>query len=259
MAFAVSLCWQTSYVQLNSRIGSRWNVLLAVGLVGLLSACSADSDAQCSSSISVSDYVSGFSQGLDNFSEDRYVQLRDDSNSAYERTVNAVTEESVTAEATAVAAKIATFISVMDTVDWDVNRALNVLAAIEAASELGSELTLRQANAVEGELIARCGMPETVAPPTDNEVTLPMNSIPSPNATDPPMDTVDDSAELTVIGKMVADQFGLSVTDVQAACLGKSLSNVYDASGPSSNSAQYQSQFQRAFDSCGIVFDVPSQ
>jgi hypothetical protein len=259
MASSIPECWQNSYVQLSPRSGFRWNVLLAVGLVGLFSSCSADSDTQCSSSISVSDYVAGFSQGLDNFSENRYVQLKDDSNSAYERTVNAVTEESVTAEATAVAAKISTFISVMDTVDWDVNRALDVLAAIEAATDLGSELTLRQANAVEGELIARCGMPETIAPPSDNEVTLPMNPIPSPNATDPPMNTLNDSAELAVIGKMVSDQFGLLITDVQAACLGRSLSDVYDVSGPNSNSAQYQSQFQRAFDSCGIDFDVPIQ
>lgn len=259
MAFSDPLCWQNNYVLLSPRIGSRWNVVLVVGLIGLFSSCSANSDAQCSSSISVSDYVAGFSQGLDNFSEDRYVQLKDDSNSAYERTVNAVTEESVSAEATAVASKISTFISVMDTVDWDVNRALGVLAAIEAATDLGSELTLRQANAVEGELIARCGMPETLAPPSDSEGTLPMNPIPSPNATDPPMNSLNDSAELAVIGKMVADQFGLSITDVQAACLGKSLSDVYDVSGPNSNSSQYQSQFQKAFDSCEVVFDVPIQ
>jgi hypothetical protein len=207
----------------------------------------------------VSDYVAGFSQGLDNFSEDRYAQLRSDSNAAYERTVNAVTNDLVSAQATLVATKISTFISVMDSVDWDVNRALDIVEANAAAVDLGSELTLMEANAVEAELVGLCGMPPTVAPPTEGEVTLPMNSIPSPNATDPTMNTVDESSELSVIGKIVANQFGLTVTDVEAECLGESLAGIYDVSGSNSNNAQYQRQFQRAFDSCGIDFVIPSE
>jgi hypothetical protein len=207
----------------------------------------------------VSDYVAGFSQGLDNFSEDRYAQLRSDSNAAYERTVNAVTNDLVSAQATLVATKISTFISVMDSVDWDVNRALDIAVANAAAVDLGSELTLMEANAVEAELVGICGMPPTVAPPTEGEVTLPMNSIPSPNATDPTMNTVDESSELSVIGKIVANQFGLTVTDVEAECLGESLAGIYDVSGSNSNNAQYQRQFQRAFDSCGIDFVIPSE
>ncbi len=162
-------------------------------------------------------------------------------------------------EATAIATKIAAFITVMDTVEWDVNRALDIAGAVAAAVELGSELTLRQANAVEGELVARCGMPSSIAPSTDGEIIVPMNPIPSPTATDPTMNTVSDVSELTVIGKMIANQFGLTVSDSEGSCLGTSLSGIYDASGPESNNAQYQSQFQRAFDTCGIVFTVPSQ
>jgi hypothetical protein len=207
----------------------------------------------------VSDYVAGFSQGLDNFSEDRYAQLRSDSNAAYERTVNAVTNDLVSAQATLVATKISIFISVMDSVDWDVNRALDISEANAAAVDLGSELTLMEANAVEAELVGICGMPPTVAPPTEGEVTLPMNSIPSPNATDPTVNTVDESSELSVIGKIVANQFGLTVTDVEAECLGESLTGIYDVSGSNSNNAQYQRQFQRAFDSCGIDFVIPSE
>lgn len=225
----------------------------------MFSSCSSQSDNRCSSNISISDYAVGFSQGLDNFSEDRYAQLRSDSNSAYERAVNAVTDDSVTVQATSVASKISRFIAVMDSVDWDVNRALDIAEAHVAAAVLGSEQTLMEANAIEGELVSRCGMPSTVAPPTDGEVTLPMNSIPSPTATDPTMNTVNEASELSVIGKMVATQFGLTVSDSEAACLGDSLSGIYDVSGPNANNAQYQSQFQRAFDSCGIVFDVPNQ
>lgn len=242
---------------LSSQPVSRWNLLLMVSLLGVLSSCSINSDSLCGSNISISDYVAGFSQGLDNFSEDRYAQLRSESNSAYERTVNAASDDSVTAEATAVASKISSFITVMDTVEWDVNRALDIAEAIAAAVELGSELTLRQANAVEGELVERCGMPSSVAPPTEGEVTLPMNPIPSPTATDPMTNTVSDSSELLVIGKVIANQFGLTVSDIEAACLGTALSNIYDVSGPETNNAQYQRQFQRAFDACGIDFTVP--
>ena len=221
--------------------------------------CSSGPEAVCSSNISISDYVAGFSQGLDNFSEDRYSLLRTESNSVYERTVNAVTDDVITTEATSVASKISAFISVMDKVDWDVTIALNVSDAIAAAEALGSESTLRQANAVEGQLVARCGLPSSIAPPNMPENTLPMNPIPSPTATDPTTNTVSDSSELSVIGKMIAEQFGLTITDTEAECLGESLSGIYDVSGPETNNAQYQRQFQRAFDGCGIVFDIPSE
>ena len=239
---------------LSSQSVSRWTLLLMVSLLG---SCSTNSDSLCGSNISISDYVAGFSQGLDNFSEDRYAQLRSESNSAYERTVNAASEDSVTAEATAVASKISSFITVMDTVEWDVNRALDIAEAVTAAVELGSELTLRQANAVEGELVERCGMPSSVAPPTDGEVILPMNSIPSPTATDPTTNTVSDSSELSIIGMVIANQFGLTVSKIEAECLGTALSNIYDVSGPETDNAQYQRQFQRAFDACGLDFSVP--
>jgi len=168
-----------------------------------------------------------------------------------------VTDDEVTAEASSVASKISAFISVMDTVDWDVSRALDVSEAIEAAVALGSELTLRQANAVEGQLITICGLPSSIAPPNVAEITLPMNPIPSPTATDPTTNTLDDASELSVIGQMVASQSGSTLSDSQATCLGTSLSGIYDVSGPESNNAQYQRQFQRAFDACGIVFSVP--
>ena len=244
---------------LRYRTFTSWPVVLAFGLLGIIGSCSNNSDSVCSSSSSISDYVAGFSQGLDNFSEDRYSQLRTQSNSVYERAVNAVSSESVSTEATAIAKKVSVFISVMETVNWDVNRALDIAEAVAAAVDLGSEATLRDANAVEAAIVSRCGMPSTISPPNEAEVTLPMNPIQSPTATDPTMNTVNDSSELSVIGKIVATQFGLTVSDVEASCLGTSLSGIYDVSGANANNAQYQSQFQRAFDSCGIIFTVPNQ
>jgi len=173
--------------------------------------------------------------------------------------VNAVTDKAVSSEASAVARKISTFVTAMESVEWDVNRALDVSDAMTAASVLGSEETLRQTNTIEANVISRCGMPSTVAPSGAGEVTLPMNPIPSPSATDPTMNTVNDSSELAVLGRSISTQFGLSISDSQAACLGTALSGVYDSSSATSNNAQYQSQFQRAFDNCGIIFTVPNQ
>ena len=229
------------------------------GLLGLLVSCSSETEALCSSNISISDYVASFSQGLDNFSEDRYSQLRSESNAAYERTVNAVTDDVISVEATSVATTISAFISVMDTVDWDVTRALDISEAIAAAEALGSESTLRQANAVEGQLVTRCGLPSSIAPPNNAENTLPMAPIPSPTATDPIVSPLDDSSELTVIGKMIATQFGLTITDNEATCLGLALSDTYDVSSSDTDNAQYQRQFQRAFDNCGIDFTISGQ
>jgi hypothetical protein len=86
-----------------------------------------------------------------------------------------------------------------------------------------------------------------------------MPSIPSPTATEPTIDSLNDFSELTVFGKMIATQFGLTITDSEATCLGTSLSDIYDVSGPDTDNVQYQRQFQRAFDSCGIDFTIPSQ
>jgi hypothetical protein len=51
----------------------------------------------------------------------------------------------------------------------------------------------------------------------------------------------------------------LTITDSEATCLGTSLSDIYDVSSPDTDNVQYQRQFQRAFDSCGIDFTIPSQ
>lgn len=157
-----------------------------------------------------------------------------------------------------VARKIATLISVMDEINWDVNRALDIGEAVSAAVDLGSDITLRQANAVEGQLISKCGMPSTQGPPIESEITLPMAPIPSPTATDPTVNPLNDSLEMTVIGNMIATQFGFTITDSEATCLGASLSDIYDVSGPETDDVQYQRQFQRAFDSCGIKFTIPN-
>ena len=223
-----------------------------------LSACSSSSSNGCGDGNSISGFVAGFSQGLDNFSEEKYAQLRTDSLNAYEVAVNAVPEEKVSVEATALANKVLAFIGVMNSVSWDINQALSIPVAIEAAVDLGSFESLREANAIESTLLSRCGLPSTFAPNAEAEITLPMNSIPSPTATDPVMESVDDSSELTVFGKVIATQFGIVVTDAEAECLGVALSGIYDVSGATPNAEQYQKQFQKAFDVCDVAFVIPA-
>jgi hypothetical protein len=227
-------------------------------MLTVLAACSSTSSTGCGDGNSISGFVAGFSQGLDNFSEEKYAQLRTDSLNAYEVAVNAVPEKEVSVEATALAKKVLAFIGAMNSVSWDINQALSIPVAIDAAVDLGSFESLREANAIESTLLSRCGLPSTFAPNAEAEITLPMNSIPSPTATDPPMSSVDNSSELKVLGKMIATQFGLVVTDVEAQCLGVALSAIYDASGQSPDSVQYQNQFQKAFDDCKVPFVIPT-
>jgi hypothetical protein len=50
----------------------------------------------------------------------------------------------------------------------------------------------------------------------------------------------------------------LTLTADEATCLGVEVSKVVDYSDETSSSEQYTSQYQRAFDACGIDFDVPA-
>jgi hypothetical protein len=254
----VGWCWQTGSVNFcvsTRRVGA---ALSALFMLMSLTACSTSSSNICGDGNSISGFVAGFSQGLDNFSEEKYALLRSDSLNAYEVAVNAVPEDEVSVEATALAKKVLVFIGAMNSVSWDINQALNNSTAVEAAVDLGSVESLRLANAIESIVLSRCGLPSTFAPNSEAEITLPMNSIPSPTATDPPMASVDNLAESTVFGKMIASQFGIVITDVEAQCLGEALAEIYDVSGLSPDVTQYQKQFQIAFDVCGVAFVIPS-
>lgn len=198
-----------------------------------------------------------FTQGLDNFSEDQYEQLRLDSLEVLD-TMNAVlTSANPPEQASPLAIKINTFVGAMDDVDWDVSIALLTNEAVEAASALGTVETLAQANSVDAFVISQCGLPSTLAPLAMPVDTLPAPSLPSPSQTDPPSNPPDDLAEAREEGRLVAEVFGLLLSQAQQECLGSNLSGIVDVSGANSNLAQYQSQFQKAFDVCSIDFKVP--
>lgn len=224
----------------------------------ITSSCSSDAADFCKGITSVAGFTSQFSQGLDNFSEDQYSQLRTDT----ERTRNIVNHVAVghpdSSESSELAMKINVFISSMENVKWDVSVALSNDEAVASGTALGTPSTLTQANTVESLLISECGLPSTLDGNGQAVDTLPAPSIPSPTQTDPPTNTINERSEESALGFTVATLFHLNISSAEALCLGTSLQDVIDVSSATANLAQYQSQFQKAFDFCSISFIVPT-
>lgn len=198
-----------------------------------------------------------FSQGLDNFSEDQYEQLRVDSLDVLQ-TINLVAVSvGAPPEASNLAIKINQFVASMEDSEWDVTIALLTSEAVKAASSLGTSETLSQANVVDAFVISQCGLPSTLAPLDGSLDTLPMPSVPSPLQTDPPASPPNEMSEAREEGRLIASIFGLSLSESEFVCLGTAMSDVIDVSSAGANLAQYQGQFQKAFDACDIVFKVP--
>ena len=243
---------------LSSRIRALVCTSLTLTFVGLASCSSNSTSLDCTSIQSVSGFVQRFSLGLDNFSENQYEQLRLDTLDVFD-TVNTAAENSAAPQnAIKVASKITRFVQAMDSVSWDVTRAIDSFEAVEAANELASETTLREANDVESFVIRECGLPSTVPIGAEGEVRLPDPSIPSPTATDPTTNTINESSETFALGTTIANIYALTLDESKVQCLGDALVGIVDLSDATSNSAQYQNQFQKAFDECNIDFSVPT-
>ncbi len=231
-------------------------VVVATVLVGV-SACGAGNETLCDKALSVPSYTMRFAQGLDNFSEDQYEQLRLDSLDALEVTALVLESNPDSEPARRVLSMVERFIVEMDASNWDVSVALTSRTAVEAATRLGSPETLAVANEVDALIIAQCGLPSTLAPVLSPVYTLPMPTIPSPTQTDPPATPPNQESENRELGRTVATMFGLTITESDLACLGSELQDIVDMTGADAGLGQYQRQFQRAFDSCGIDFKVP--
>jgi hypothetical protein len=226
-------------------------------LVIALSACSSNGNSFCSGNTSVAGFTSQFSQGLDNFSEGEYSRLREEAMKVRDLVNYLAINNSSNAEASDLTKKLNIFVSSMDELNWDVSVALLNDAAVIAAATLGSASTLTQANTVESLLIGECGLPSTLVNDGQGVDTLPPPSIASPTQTDPPTNTINETSQDDALGATVATLFGLTLSPAQTGCLGASLQGVVDVSSGSANLAQYQSQFQKAFDACSIDFTVP--
>jgi hypothetical protein len=235
----------------------RSSAFVAVFLLVVFSSCSNSDDSFCKSALSVAGFTTQFSQGLDNFSEGEYSRLRDETMNIRTVVNHLAVNNSESREASELTRKINVFISSMEQVQWDVSLALSNSVAVAAAYELGTAATLTQANTVESLLIGECGLPSTVANDGQGADTLPTPSIPSPLQTDPPTNTISESSQDDALGSTVAALFGLNLSPAQTSCLGEALQGIVDVSSANANLAQYQGQFQKAFDACSIDFTVP--
>lgn len=248
--------WQNASVRMRRSQRIFRTLCISVSAIGLVG-CGSGSADFCRGITSVAGFTTRFSQGLDNFSENQYSQLRIDTEKARE-TVNYVAIQNVDSdEASDLAKKINVFISSMEKVNWDVSVALSDVDAVNAATSLGTAKSLTQANTVESLLIGECGLPSTVVGNDPTRDTLPSPSIPGPTQTDPPTNTISETSQDDALGSTVAALFHLTLSPAQTSCLGAALQGVVDVSGSNANLAQYQGQFQDAFDSCSINFTVP--
>ena len=232
-------------------------VMASVGLV----ACSEPSATLCDNPVSVAGYVLGFSQGLTNLDEDQFLGLRLDTLEVRD-TVSFLTDENnseVVMTAGSLVSLVDAFTSEMDDRDWNLVDALSSARVREIIAEIGSDKTLENANLLEAAIIEKCGLPDGVSMDEGSTDTLPFPVVPSPRATDPPTNTIDEANEARVTGEMVGNIFGLTLSEAEVLCLGRELSSIVDRSGSSSNRGQYQAQYQAAFDSCDIGFTVPSE
>ena len=238
------------------RFGSHPVCAVVILVAPLVVAGCSNADAFCDGTVSVAGYVTGFQQGLDNFSEDQYNRLRLDTIDAL-ATIEAVSGSTDSSDPDRLAEKIARFQTAMGRADWDVTVALGSSEANVAASALGTPESLAQSNVVEAAVIDACGLPTTLAPSTGSTDTLPLPSFAPPTQTDPPTDTIDQASEDESQGRLVATLFNLTLSREQVVCLGRALQDVTDLSAAGANLAQYQGQFQAAFDVCSIDFQVP--
>lgn len=230
---------------------------IAVALMSFVSSCGTSVTDVCSQAVSVPSFSTRFLMGLDNFSEDQYENLRVDSLRTRATLAQLrdlyPDDESVRA----VLQQLDSFIDAMESTQWDVSLALRNPTAVQGAMSLGSTETIAQANHIDALVISLCGLPSTFVPNDSPGATLPMPWIPAPNDTEPDTNIVNDESEIYALGEMVGTLFQLTLTPDEVRCIGQELVDVVDKSDATSNSQQYQMQFQKAFDVCEIPFTLP--
>lgn len=232
-------------------------VVVAVTVLGLQSCSGGEASPLCTGRTSVPEFVLRFGQGLANFDDASALNLEADSVSALDVALAARDAEQAGQSAESLSARIGAFVGVMNSHDWIISEALDDPKAIAASDDLGTEDALREANTVEALVLSSCGSSPTLAAPIDSVETLPPPSFQQPSDTLPEAAAPDDVSDAAALGRAVAIQFGLTLTQEQVTCLGVELQNVSDGTESFSSPQQYQSQFQGAFDKCGIGFEVP--
>jgi hypothetical protein len=234
--------------------------LLGMALVAsfVLGGCSWNNEQTlCDDVPSVAAYVIRMSQGLDNFSEDQYSQLRQTSLSVYDTVSQVLEDAEFTLPAQTLSLNLQRFNNAMDEVFWDVSLAVYDSDALSASSVFTDQRMLNEANNVEAYVIEKCGIPEFT--PNDENLfgTLPLPYIAPPTATEPPTGPVNQDSEDNALGTMVGNLFGLTLNAEQVTCIGRELQDIVDVTSAASNADQYVQQYQKAFTTCEIDFIIP--
>lgn len=228
-----------------------------IAIIGISVSCGASGADLCSQAVSVPSFSTRFAQGLDNFSEDQYENLRIDAGRSRETVIQVLELYPADSSLVVFLGLIDDFILAMEESQWDVSVALSDQNAVLAAQVLGETNSIIMANQVDSYVIDLCGLPATFVPNLETGSTLPMPWIAGPTDTEPDSELIMDESEFYARGEMVATLFQLTLSQQEVLCLGTQLANIIDRSDATSNSAQYQEQFQIAFDNCAISFTVP--
>lgn len=229
------------------------------GLPVLLTACSTTQDALCGPDQSIGIVASAIAVGQYEFDEtDGGATLRlsvSASLNQLETVIDDATEE-LSAQAIIVKEYFESFLNTSDELLWDDSLMSSDVRIDAVVVGLNSDEGVYATTAVDSYIAGECddgsysGLGEDPGLPT-----LPPPPISSPTATDPPIEMLDVDNEARALGETIAALFGLEVESEVALCLGRSLSEVADRSGQSS--AEYQAQFQVAFDACGLDYTIP--
>ncbi len=212
----------------------------------------------CSGSTSVATAVGDINAGLTSIDQSSASQFGSELQAVVD-VLNEVRHSSSPAKdaASELFTRFSTLVAALNSVSWDFASASESPKVSDAVDSLTGQEWLQKANSVDAYVITRCGMPSTVAISRDSVDTLPNPSIPAPDATDPPMNTLSPNSDAVATGQMVGNLFGLTLSSSQVLCLGTALQGVVDTSGFGGGVSRYQKQFQAAFDSCRIPFTVP--
>ena len=232
-------------------------LVLVVSLLCLQACAGSAAEPLCGGRTSVAAYVIRFGQGLANFDDGSSLALEADSVSVLDVVLAARDADTTRTAAESLAAKLGSFIGVMNGHDWIISDSLDDPRALSTSDALGTEESLREANTVEALVLQTCGSDSVPDAPVDSAETLPPPSYQAPTDTSPDAALPDDSSDAASLGRTVGIQFGLTLTQRQVECLGLALQGISDVTEAFSSPAQYQKQFQAAFDQCGIPFEVP--
>ena len=236
-------------------------VILGVLPVLLIAGCAEQSSLDvCGRRTSLASVTGVLSQGVDAIAAETSASLRLDI-LANQNILSAARDgapEGVSEAIGEVLSAYADVQSALDLVDWDLSAAATDKGVQSSIEKVTTGQALVASATVESYLFAKCGAPlqsdvDQVAP-----VTLPVSTQLGTDVTDPDTAPVADDSEVVTLGLLIGNSFQLTLSLEDARCLGEKVSDVVDYSNENSSSEQYASQYQRAFDACGIDFDVPA-